>query len=223
MQPVKYAVIAAAGMGVRLGLGRPKCLIEVEGKTLLAHLLLGLQDVKNIRLCVGFMADDVISEARKIRDDIVFVFNHAYQTTTTLTSYVLASNGIKSPVLYMDSDIYFDPDSFKDFLKKATMSEEALIGITSTKTQDCVYVHTDKDKKIVKFSRSEPSSFEWANLAYLPVGMLCDANEAVFEQLSRHTPLNTCKTFSFEVDTKKDYQILINHLKEKKGYHLHGF
>ena len=36
MQPVDFAVIAAAGLGSRLGYGIPKCMLEIGGSTLLS-------------------------------------------------------------------------------------------------------------------------------------------------------------------------------------------
>lgn len=55
MQTVKNVVIAAAGMGTRLGIGKPKCLLEINDKALLEYQLDLLKDIKNIFIVVGFI------------------------------------------------------------------------------------------------------------------------------------------------------------------------
>mgnify|MGYP003131060655 FL=1 len=55
MQVVEGAVIACAGLGSRLGLGLPKCLIEVDGKTILTRLIESLRPhVSRIHVVIGY-------------------------------------------------------------------------------------------------------------------------------------------------------------------------
>lgn len=208
MPIVEHAVIAAAGIGSRLGLGMPKCLLEHEGRTLLGHLLANLTDVPDVRICVGFMYEDVVAEARKHRADAVFVINHAFRSTTTLTSYVIAAAGLDKPVLYMDADIYFRKKSFDYFLEMASGVGGPLIAVTPAKTEHCVYTHLDGSGRIIEFSRTKPASTEWANLCWLPPGTLVDGPSAVFEQLSNCLPMQACIIESFEVDTLSDLKTL---------------
>ena len=54
-------VIAAAGIGSRLGMNLPKSLVEINGRTVLERLLTEcLHDVADVRLVVGFRADEVV-------------------------------------------------------------------------------------------------------------------------------------------------------------------
>ncbi|VFS90048.1 putative sugar nucleotidyltransferase [Pseudomonas aeruginosa] len=53
MSPIEHAVISAAGIGSRLGLNKPKCLVEVGGKTLLAQHLERLAEIPNVWVVVG--------------------------------------------------------------------------------------------------------------------------------------------------------------------------
>lgn len=208
MPTVEFAVIAAAGIGSRLGFGTPKCLIEGNGKTLLGHLLERLNDVPNVHICVGFMREEVVAEARKHRPDAVFVINHAFRSTTTLTSYVMAARGISAPVLYMDADIYFQKSSFKRFIERASETDRPLIAVTSAKTEHCVYTHLNSNAEAVAFSRTEAAPMEWANLCWLPSNTIVDRPVAVFEQLSNHLPIQTSVIESFEVDTPEDLAVL---------------
>lgn len=215
MSSIKSAVIAAAGIGSRLGIGHPKCLIEIGGKSLLQHLIENLSDIEDLRIVTGFMASKVMEEAIKIRKDIVFVQNHAFRTTTTLTSYFIGAHGCTHNVLYMDADIYFTPNSFSQFLRKCEQSDAALLAVTKAKTQDCVYVKTNNDGNALEFSRTNRSDLEWANLAYLPFGALESKKISVFEHLGPLLPIRTQLIESYEVDTATDFAILQDHFNRQ--------
>ena len=77
MSTVKHIVIAAAGMGTRMGSETPKCLIELNGKPLIQHLLTMLHDCEDIRIVVGHNASKIISFTQKIRKDIIYIINNS--------------------------------------------------------------------------------------------------------------------------------------------------
>lgn len=203
MSAVKHAVVAAAGLGSRLGLGQPKCLVEIAGRSLLAHLLDRLSGVPDVRIVVGFGEDAVVAAARKLRDDIIFVRNPAFRTTTTLHSYELGARHLNEPCLFMDADILFEPRTFQEFLE-ACQSELPLIGITTAKTADCVYAHRDESGRVSRFSRTEVAMFEWANLAWLPPGYFASGTGAVFERLGTDLPMKAREIVCYECDTTSD-------------------
>ena len=198
-------MIAAAGLGSRLGLGRPKCLLEIAGKSLLERQLELLGNVPDLRIVVGFEETQVIEAAVRIRPDIIFVRNAAYRTTTTLTSYALGARGLKDPCLFMDSDILFEPESFGAFLGDCT-TRAPVIAVTPAKTADAVFVHVTGGK-VTRFSRVDPAPLEWANLCFLPPGYCETGTGAVFERLSRDLPLDFLEIASWEVDTLADYEV----------------
>ncbi len=76
MSSVKSVVISCAGVGSRLGLATTKALVDVGGISIIGRQLEMLRDVEDIRVVVGYQAQDVIIEARKYRNDIIFVYNH---------------------------------------------------------------------------------------------------------------------------------------------------
>lgn len=212
MSIVRHAVIAAAGMGTRLGLGQPKCLIEVAGRPLIAHLLERLAGVEDVRVVTGFMSREVIDLVSPLRRDVIFVQNHEFRSTSTLGSYVLGARGIEAPVLYMDADIYFEAESFAGFLA-ACRPDEARLAVTRARTEDCVYVRQDARGLALAFSRTERSPMEWANLAWLPPRMLAGDQGAVFERLGSFLPLDTHEITSFEVDTPQDLEALLQQME----------
>lgn len=209
MPVVEHAVVAAAGMGSRMGLGVPKCLIEVGGRPLIAHLLDRLAGVEDVRVVVGFEAAKVIDRIKALRRDVTFVVNPSHRMTTTLHSYVMGGAHLAAPALYMDADILFAPDSFAGFLARIEAApDEALIAVTEVKTQDCVYAHLDAAGRVARFTRDDAGPYEWANLAWLPPGYLQNDSCAVFEKLAPRLPLAAQPIVSYEADTPQDFEQL---------------
>ncbi|MNR80361.1 2-C-methyl-D-erythritol 4-phosphate cytidylyltransferase [compost metagenome] len=204
MPIVEHAVIAAAGLGSRLGLGRPKCLLEIEGISLIQAQLALLKDVPDVRVVVGFEEHAVIKEARAHRPDAIFVRNPAFRSTTTLQSYAMGAKGLESPCLFMDADIWFEPKSFTQFLDACALSTP-ILAVTEAKTVDAVYAHLENEQ-VVRFSRTEPAPYEWANLSWLPPAY-CEVGEgAVFERMERDLPIAARKIISYEVDRETDLE-----------------
>ena len=88
MSTIKSVVISCAGIGSRLGLATTKALINIHGKTLIRWQLELLKDIEDIRIVVGFQANEVIKEVLSYRDDVVFVYNHNYFETKTGASFL---------------------------------------------------------------------------------------------------------------------------------------
>lgn len=206
MSAVESAVIAAAGLGSRLGLGKPKCLLEFGGKSILQHQLWLLRSVPDVRVVVGFEEALVMDAVRRLRPDAIIVRNAAYRTTTTLDSYSLGATGVRGNCLFLDGDITFGPASFARFLDTCR-PDRALIGVTALKTQDAVHIGL-LDGQATWFSRERSAPHEWANLAWIPPSWLDKpAGESVFERLAGHLPQAACEVESYEVDTAADYAI----------------
>jgi choline kinase len=91
-------------MGTRLGdftEGLPKCLLEINGKTILARQLEALKGM-DIIMVVGYKEDMI----RKSYPRLKYVTNPDYATTNTIHSLGLALNGIDTFVL--NGDVVFD-------------------------------------------------------------------------------------------------------------------
>ena len=87
MQDVKSAVIAAAGLGSRIGMGVPKCMIEKEGITILTRLITTLRPhIPFIHLVIGYREEMVINYCSIHHRDVVLVRNPDYRTTNTAYS-----------------------------------------------------------------------------------------------------------------------------------------
>lgn len=113
-----HAIILAAGRGNRLAEfnpdGRPKCLLEFGGRSLLARqldILFGF-GVRQATLVVGYEADQIIDHVGTLssRPEVAFVYNPAYTDGSVLSLLAArdALNGNVS-VLVLDADVLFHP------------------------------------------------------------------------------------------------------------------
>lgn len=215
MQALEHAVIAAAGVGNRLGHGVPKCLVEIMGRSILARQIQLLSDVDDVRVVVGFQEDRVVEEARRWRSDLIFVRNAAFKSNTTLDSYRLGAKHLAGPCLFMDGDIIFDRKSFLSFCSAATEGE-ILIGITPSKTEHAVYVRRNSTGSVIGFSYDQYSSHEWANIMVGKPEFLEHAQGHVFNVLSMFCPLPCMEIESYEIDTEKDLNLASEYLALKE-------
>jgi choline kinase len=204
-------VIAVAGLGSRLGMGKPKCLIEIEGVSILEHQLSLLKDVEDVRVVVGFEEIDVMEKVHRLSPDAIVVRNPGYRTTTTLHSYAMGAAGLKEYCLFLDGDILFSPKSFSSFLDSC-FEGNPIIGITQAKTLDAVFVKLDKEKRVTGFSRTDATDYEWANIAWLHPDVCYLPNGAVFERLDQYLPVYSREIVSFEIDTSEDLQMAMDNL-----------
>ena len=203
---IEHAVIAAAGAGSRLGLAIPKCLVEIEGETLIGKQLALLSGVPDIRVVVGYGEEAVRRGVRRYRSDVTFVRNGRFRETTTQDSYALGAKGLQTGCLFMDADILFDPDSFRQFVDFA-VAHPLAIGVTSAKTEDAVFAATRRTDKaeleVVSFS-CEPAPLEWANIVYAPADAFQEGRGAVYEALQGILPAPAREIVSYEIDTRSD-------------------
>ena len=113
-----HAIILAAGRGNRLAEfnpdGRPKCLLEFGGRSLLARQLDILFNfgVRQVTLVVGYEADLVIDHVGTLasRPEVSFVYNPAFIKGSVLS--LLAAHEtmtLGETVLVLDADVLFHP------------------------------------------------------------------------------------------------------------------
>ena len=129
MSSIKNAIISAAGMGTRLGLNIPKCLLKFNGISIIEHQLKLLKDIESVRVVVGFMEEDVIKTVKFFRNDVIFVRNPDYQKTSNTYSISLATKNLKEPYLLLDGDLLINKRSFNNFVNFID-KKNSLVGIT---------------------------------------------------------------------------------------------
>ena len=123
-----HAIIVAAGRGSRLNdLTRacPKCLLEVNGKTLLQHQLDGYaeQGIREITIVRGYLAERIQVDGAR------YCYNAEYATTNTLVSLLTAAHEMSDAFIISYSDIIFEAQ----VISKLCDSEEDIAIVVDTR------------------------------------------------------------------------------------------
>ena len=203
----KTIIISCAGMGKRLGLGIPKALIEIEGKPLIIRHLEMLKDCSDVRIVVGYKAEEVIKTVTKYRRDITFVFNHDYMNNGTGASVTLASKFANKYVITIDGDLLIHPDDMKKILDHPT----SFIGVCKASTDNPVLTEI-KNNKVVEFSR-EHGSFEWTGVSQFESAKIQGGNGHVYQLLEPSLPTDYIFLRTKEIDTPNDHEHAIKWVK----------
>ncbi len=206
---VKNVVICAAGLGSRLGLDMPKCLVKLGKHRLIYYLLDILRDIENVRIVVGFKEEDVIDYVKSIREDVVFVRNPDYNTTTNSYSLHLGSHDLKDPFITIDGDMIIDPENFQHFVNAIDVNED-LIGLTKAKTEDAVFAKTDDNQNITAFSRKPISKYEWSGIAYFANFKVSENGQYIYQEIEPHLPIKSVLMECWEIDTPGDLDLVVN-------------
>lgn len=114
------AVILAAGLGSRISAasgGHPKCLLSIEGRTILDMQLAGLDraGISEIAIVVGYRADEIVRHVAKRHagkvDRIEIITNDRFRTTNNMYSLWLARPWVgPDAFVCLNADVLCDPD-----------------------------------------------------------------------------------------------------------------
>ena len=201
MSSVKSVVISCAGIGSRLGLGLTKALVQINGRSLISWQLELFKDVEDLRIVIGFQANDIIEEVRKYRDDVTFVFNHRYFETKTGASFFLGARHANEYILEWDGDLLVHPDDVKMIME---MEGEFLCYSDKT-SDDAVFVKVDEEGNVLQFSR-EFGDYEWTGPACMCKKDLAYSSQNVFNMFEPLLPMRGVKVRAYDIDTYDDYQ-----------------
>lgn len=87
----KTVIIAAAGIGGRLGAGLPKCLVNVCGHMIFEYQLRAFEWADDIRIVVGYQAETVVRKISAVAPNVKFIHNKMFSTTNLRQSYFLGA------------------------------------------------------------------------------------------------------------------------------------
>ena len=208
MSSVKSVIISCAGIGSRLGLATTKALININGKSLIHWQLNLLKDVEDIRIVVGFQAQDVIEEVSKLRKDVVFVYNHNYFETKTGASYYLGAKDGNEYAINLDGDLLVHPDDMKKLLE----TDGEWIAYADKMSDDAILVKTNSVGDVLSFSR-EVGDYEWTGPCCIKKDKLKYSSAHVFNQLEPSLPMRGIKIRACDIDTYDDYQRALEFIK----------
>ena len=228
-------VILAAGMAKRLRPltdKKPKCLLEVGGKTLLQRTLDAMisAGVKEFLVVTGYR-ENMIREFLTIRypqSTINFIDNPDYEHNNNIFSLWLAMEKLHgNEVLLMDSDILCDPEAVRRVARKTV---PALAMQQHELGEEEMKIVVDAEGRITEISKTcspvdaigesvgiEKMTAEYTEAIYqelrkmiLDEGLIDIFYERAFERLipQGHTfeVVDTTDLFSYELDTPEDLE-----------------
>jgi choline kinase len=112
-------VFLAAGKGSRIfsKIKKNKCLIKLNGKSLIKRLISNALDnkIKKINIVVGFKKEKIIKETKNYK--INYIENKNYKTTEMLHSLILAIKEVDDDLIISYADIIYS-NSILNFIKK---------------------------------------------------------------------------------------------------------
>ena len=200
MSSAKSVIISCAGIGSRLGLGQTKALININGKSLIAWQLEMFKEVEDLRIVIGYQANDVVEEVLRYREDVIFVFNHRYFETKTGASLYLGAQHANDLIIAWDGDLLVHPDDVKTILAV----DYEFIGCADKASEEAVYVSVNEKGEVISFSR-EDGDYEWTGPACVKRDKLSYLSGNVFNQLEPHLPIKGLKIRAYDIDTYQDY------------------
>ena len=182
-------VILAAGMSTRMG-GKPKALLEIDKRTLIAHCLNELQKIGvNRALVITGHKSSLVEKACYVSDgfDIDFLFNERYADLNNFYSVYLACKLSRGEhLLIVNCDVYFKPRVLDAI--KSLLSADLTIAVDDSTVDDEALGVEISNGRPLRLSKSIPASRaagEFIGLSVLSGRGQKRYNECVEESLIR--------------------------------------
>ncbi len=110
--PVTRAILLAAGRGRRLGKDHPKCLLEIEGKTLLERHLENMKaaGIDRLTIVVGYLQEQIRETLANLAAPfpIELVENPRF-VHGSIVSLQVAGDRLLEGAIWMDADVLYPP------------------------------------------------------------------------------------------------------------------
>lgn len=159
------AIILAAGIGSRLKeltKDKPKCMVEVNGETLIERLLRQVDKLRldEIIMVLGYQKEVLIKyiEKLKIQTKIKYINNDIYDKTNNIYSlYLTREDMLNNDILLIESDLILDEKIFE-----AVIKDNGNIAVVAQyeSWMDGTCVKVDNEKNIIGFTSTKNEDFE---------------------------------------------------------------
>lgn len=172
-------LILAAGKGNRIynEIKKPKCLLEVNKKTLIEKIILDAQKIglNKISVVLGFKAELI---KKKLKGKKVnFVYNRFFKSRDMLYSFILGLKNAKSDIIFSYSDIFFSRKILKDLKAKnkatlpVNMKWKQVWSMRKKKALiDCETLKI-RDNKITEIGK-KPKNLKEIHAQYMGIGLI---------------------------------------------------
>lgn len=160
------AIILAAGVGKRLWpvtQHKPKCLIELGGRTLLSRYFEALAGVGIARavLVVGHRQEMIRAAVETSRDgvEVRYLVNEQYHRGS-ISSLWLARAELDEDVVIMDADVLFHPEVLRRLIGSSFPTALLLDETVIQRTEECMAVV--RGGRVVALTKQVPSGYDFA-------------------------------------------------------------
>jgi len=175
---IKKAVILAAGLGVRLKPFTdevPKCLTEVNGKSILEHALeiLEKNGINESVIVVGYLGDVVVRKiGKRYRNmKVSYIWNKIFDKTNSMYSAWLARDYLKQGAILIEGDTIFEESLIEGLLN--TLVDKSYWAVNKfTEDFDGSMSITDKSGRIIELKIVRGSLGEYKENYYKSTGVL---------------------------------------------------
>lgn len=198
----KTVIIAAAGVGSRLGAGIPKCMVEINGHAIFEYQLRAFSWADEIRMVVGYHGDEVVERVSALAPQVKFIHNREYSTTNLRQSYYLGAQGVEGKALFLDGDTIMGRAAAETICQSMENGED-FIAVVRSMSENPIYAGVGQGM-VQWFSYERSSDYELANAAFMDAGKLEYLNTLFYVQLEQHLPTKAVPIESLEIDTPED-------------------
>ncbi|HYL80423.1 MAG TPA: phosphocholine cytidylyltransferase family protein [Candidatus Acidoferrum sp.] len=160
------AIILAAGVGKRLWTitqHRPKCLIELGGRTLLARYLDELAGVgiKQAVIVVGHKQEMIQAEVGSglFGVDVSFLVNEQYRRGS-ITSLWLARMALDDDAVIMDADVLFHREILRRLISSPSPNALLMDETVQQQTEECMVVV--QGGRVIALTKQMPERYDLA-------------------------------------------------------------
>jgi L-glutamine-phosphate cytidylyltransferase len=160
-----HAILLCAGLGSRLlplTADRPKCLIEVGGRTILEHQVEALRaaGVSGVTVVGGYRFDRLeafVAERWDEADRPELVFNPFYAVSSSIGSVWAARHRLSAPFCLLNGDTVYDPALVADGLARVQPGLNLFVETIAAPEADDMLVRMD-GSRVVAVSKALPPS-----------------------------------------------------------------
>jgi len=178
MEHPNIAIILAAGMGLRLKPltdDLPKCLTEVNGKTILENALENLENAgfEETVIVIGFLGEKIRRFVGKRfgNMNITYVVSEKYSETNNMYSLWLARDYMMRGALLIEGDIFFDFDILERISESDAEKSYWVADIFTEEMNGCL-LSVDQTKRIVQIQIVRHKLPEYKPTFFKSVGMV---------------------------------------------------
>ncbi|MBA3967412.1 MAG: phosphocholine cytidylyltransferase family protein [Nitrospirales bacterium] len=160
------AIMFAAGVGKRLqGVtqGRPKCLVDIGGRTLLSRHVeyLGRLGVCQVVLVVGYAQDHIrkAMAADPFAQEVRWVVNEQF-TRGSMTSLWAARSEMDDDMVLMDADVLYAPSILARLVHSSFPTALLMDETVKQESEECMIAA--KTGRVLTLSKTLPSAYDEA-------------------------------------------------------------